>query len=149
MWKLLTLFSPHFECFKSFSLHNSFIERLGPVSSVVWFLDLSEPLGVWISSPQIVKLSDLQMTAELGGHPWGTAGCLGKHGCPISLRSSPIELFLPELLTSVFNTKTNVSKSQWGTSKPKWFKAFESITSGVSLLSNNLLLLLQPWLLFH
>lgn len=27
MWKLLTLFSPHFYCFKSFSLHTSFKKR--------------------------------------------------------------------------------------------------------------------------
>lgn len=101
MWKLLTPFSPHFDCFESFPLHISLKMR------EIWTHELSGVFsipywacGVWISLPQIANLWDLQMTTSVGE----------RRMFPHTHQQR--ELFLPELLTSIFNTETNVIKSQ-------------------------------------
>lgn len=74
--------------------------------------------GVWMSHPQIEKPRDLQMDIGILGED---KDVLERTGNSISPRSSARDLFLPELLTSIFNTETNINKSQylWGTLKLK------------------------------
>lgn len=87
MWKVLTPFSPHFDCFKSFPLHTSLKVR------ELWTRELSAVFSrpfwacrVWTSLLQIANLSDLQMTTSVEGRR-------------MFPHTHQRELFLPELLT--------------------------------------------------